>query len=176
MDTKASNIPVIIITSFVAVVLQIMIAPNIAINDVVPNFMLVAVVLIAINHGTTPSCTAGFVLGLLYDLFAQGPLGVMALILTILAYSTSSLNKGMFANSWLIGLLTLVVAALFGELLHSVFLTVIGSETEFLKSLVIRTLPSMLYDAVLGLVLFPILARFGSRKKTEPGVLKGRFR
>jgi len=173
MDNRRPGMAPTLVGSLAAFLLQVMIAPALAVNDVVPNLMLVFVVLTAMTHDTTRATAVGFVLGLLYDFVSQGPIGTMTLVFTLLGYSVSSLNKGMFSENWIIELVTLFVAAFFGELLHSVVLAIIGYDGDFLSSLVMRALPGMVYDTVFGLILFPILSLVSRRtRRRDFGALK----
>jgi len=148
----------------IATLLQLVLAPNIAINEAVPNFCLVFVVLNAMRGKRTNAAVTGFVLGLIYDLLSQGPLGVMSLILTIVGYSVASFDKQVFATSWPIQLLLLLAAAFLGELLYATMLTVVGYSSNFYASFMLRALPGSLYDAVFGLIVFPLIYRASERQ------------
>jgi rod shape-determining protein MreD len=175
METNVTHVRFTIIGGVVSLLLQIMIAPNISILGVVPNFILGFVVLNAILNTKRRSTLAGFILGFLYDLVAQGPLGIMSFVLAILAYAVSSVNKELLSGSWAIKAVLLLVAAFFGELLHAALLSIVGFDTDFITSFVMRTLPGTLYDGVFGLIVFPLMYRFDSRRKTDPEILKGKF-
>jgi rod shape-determining protein MreD len=159
MDNRPTGIRATTIGVIVTMLLQVILAPNVAINDVIPNFALVFTVITAIRHDAARAQVVGFLLGLTYDLISQGPLGVMSLVLALLGYSAGSLGKSMLSGGWLLQLVILLVAAFFGELLHSVILAVIGYDSNFSMSLLMRVFPGTIYDAVFGLVIFPILAR-----------------
>jgi rod shape-determining protein MreD len=174
-ETRQARISFTVAGSLIAFLLQVMIAPNIAILDVVPNFILGFVVLNAMSCNSIRSSLTGFVLGLLYDFTAQGPLGIMALVLAALGYSVSSLNKELFANGWPIQALLLLIAAFFGELLHAAFLSISGYDPDFLLSVGMRVVPGALYDAVFGLIVFPLTGHFVNRTKRDPDALKGKF-
>ncbi|MDR1014318.1 MAG: rod shape-determining protein MreD [Coriobacteriales bacterium] len=164
-----------VVGSLIAFLLQVALAPHIAILGVVPNLCLGFVVLNAMFCNSTRASLTGFVLGLLYGLTTQGPLGVMSLVLAVVGYSVSSLNKELFAGSWRVQALFLLVAAFFGELLYAGFLSILGDEPDFLRSVGMRVVPGTLYDAVFGLVVFPLIHRFGSGRKKDPNALKGKF-
>jgi rod shape-determining protein MreD len=172
---RAARLSFTLVGGLAAFLLQLIMAPNIAILGAVPNFILGFVVLNAMSCNKVRSSLAGFILGLLYDLVAQGPLGIMSFVLAILGYSVSSLNKELFAGGWAVQALFLLVAAFFGELLHAAFLSILGYDTDFLLSLGMRVVPGTLYDALFGLIVFPLIHRFGKGRKKEPGQLKGKF-
>jgi rod shape-determining protein MreD len=175
MGPKETNISFTLIGSLISFLLQVMIAPNIAILGVVPNFILGFVVLNAILNTKIRSSLTGFILGLLYDFIAQGPLGIMSFVLAILGYGVSSVNKELLSGSWAIKAFLLLVAAFFGELLHAALLSIVGYDTDFLATFVMRTLPGTIYDGVFGLIVFPLMYRFDLTRTKEPEVLKGKF-
>ncbi|MDR2196752.1 MAG: rod shape-determining protein MreD [Coriobacteriales bacterium] len=162
------------VCAVVAVMLQIILAPNIAIRGVVPNLILVVVVLVAMRSEVLPATVAGFLLGLVFDLVTAGPVGGMSLIMALLAYSASSLKKDLFEGNWVAQVLMLLVAAFAGELLHNALYSIIGYDRDFFASLLLRALPGALYDSLFGLILFPLLQRFtSSRKGAGSKLLKG---
>ena len=175
METKQQGMPFTVFGSVITFLLQVMIAPNIAIYDVVPNFFLVFVVLNSMLTNRTRACATGFILGLLYDFLSPGAPGTMAFVLTIIGYSVGSLNKDLFAESWVSQVFFLLLASFFAELLHSVFLSILGFDTNFLTSLGMRVLPASIYNTLFGLVVIFIMFRLSERRKKKRGYMKGRF-
>lgn len=165
MDSSSPSLRPTVLGALIAIALQIIIAPNIAINDVVPNFVLLFTVITAIRYGAVRASSVGFILGLVYDLIAQGPIGVMSLVLALLGYSAGSLNKSTLTGSLAVQMVIILAAAFFGELLHSVILAIIGYDANFTMSLLMRVLPGTIYDSVIGLILLPLLNRDGNAHK-----------
>ena len=172
METRVTSVAFMFIGSAIGFVLQVMIAPSIAILGVVPNFILGFVVLNAILNNKMRSSLVGFILGLFYDIVSQGPLGIMSFALAIIGYSVSSVNKELFSGSWTIKVFLLLFAAFFVELLHAALLSIMGYDPDFLTSFVMRTLPGSIYDAVFGLIVFPLMYRFDQRRMKESDILK----
>jgi len=175
METKNQNLAFTIVGSIITFLLQVMLAPNIAILDVVPNLFLVFVVLNAMQSTRTCACVTGFVLGLLYDFLSVGALGTMAFVLTIIGFAVNSLNRDMFTSSWISKSFVLLIAAFFAELLHSVFLSILGFDSDFITSLIMRVLPGSVYDALFGLIVIAIMSRFSPEYKRKRRIMKGRF-
>jgi rod shape-determining protein MreD len=175
METPRTGLRFTLIGSLIALLAQVMIAPNIAFFGIVPNFILGFVVLNAMLNTNVRSSLTGFFLGLLYDFLSQGPLGVMSLVLAVLGYVVSSLNKELFSGSWAARAILLLVAAFFGELFHAALLSITGYDGDFLASFLMRVLPGSVYDAVFGLVVFPLMYRFGERRRKSPDILKGKL-
>ncbi|MDR2672798.1 MAG: rod shape-determining protein MreD [Coriobacteriales bacterium] len=174
MDHSQPRLAIMVISAFVALLLQIIIAPIIAIAHVVPNFILIAVVITATRNAPVRSTIFGFIMGLIFDLISVGPMGAMTLVLTLLGYAVSSLNKGIFGGGLLIDIVVVLLASLIGELLVSVVYAVVGSDPEFLLSLVIKVLPAALYDSLCGLVLLVIYRFFTGSRSTSTGPDMGR--
>jgi rod shape-determining protein MreD len=153
MDSKATSMQTIVVTALAALLLQVMLAPAIAIASVVPNFMLVATAILAMRNNPLRATLIGFTLGLLFDLVTQGPFGCMTLLLTLLGYLVGSLNKGAFTGGLLVDMVTLLLAALMGELFNSIVYAVVGMNPEFFLSLAVKVLPGVLYDSICGLIV-----------------------
>ena len=67
-----------------AVVLQVALAPHLSIGGAIPNFLLLAVIGVALMEGPRYGTMAGFVAGLAFDLIGTGAIGPMALVLSLI--------------------------------------------------------------------------------------------
>lgn len=146
----------IIILTAICAVLQIMIAPYIAIGGVSPNFMLLAATCAGIISGAKRGCITGFISGLIFDLATTGPLGSMTLILTLTGYLVGMLAQDLLTENWLMPIAVLLAAAFFSELLHVIVCAMVGT-APFFHSLVFIALPGTVYDTVFGFLCFPLL-------------------
>jgi rod shape-determining protein MreD len=164
-DKKSFSLSNILLTSFIVLLLQIMLVPNIAINGIGPNLVLLGVVIIATKNSPSASCITGFFCGLIYDLTNFGPLGVMAFLLALAGYviatiskqtNASSLSMGTSSNSWLASVFMFMVTALIVEIGYGLALSLAGYEISFGSSFIFRVLPSLLYDAVVALIVLGI--------------------
>ncbi|MBE0475531.1 MAG: rod shape-determining protein MreD [Coriobacteriia bacterium] len=142
-----------------ATLLQVAIAPEFAIGGVVPNFLLLVVVVIALVEGPRHGASAGFAAGLLLDLLGTSPVGPWALVLTLVGYGAGALQANMFAAGWLMPVTVALVAALGAELGYWLVLSVLGVGGPFVSTLAGVVLPGAVYDTVLALLVFPWLAR-----------------
>ena len=86
----------------VAALLQAGLAPYMAIGGVVPNFLLLVVVTLALVEGPAAGCSVGFACGLIFDLLGPGPVGPMVLVLSVTGYLAGLLHENMFAEGWLL--------------------------------------------------------------------------
>ncbi|MCL2806798.1 MAG: rod shape-determining protein MreD [Coriobacteriia bacterium] len=144
---------VTIVCALIAVVLQLIVAPAITIAGVVPNFIMVAAVILAMHHAPVRSMLTGFFLGFIYDLCSLGPMGAMTLVLTILSFIVSSINKDAIGGGVLVEIFVLFAVVTLGELLTSVIYSVAGVNPEFLLSLIYRVLPAIVINTVIGCIL-----------------------
>jgi rod shape-determining protein MreD len=174
-DVQATGLLFTVAGALVAFLLQLMVAPNIAILDAVPNFVLGFVILNAMRCGSVRSTLLGFLLGLLYDLIAQGPLGIMSFVGALVGYGAGSLGRDLVSQAWPVRALALLLAALVGELLHAALLALLGYDPDFLLSLGMRVVPGALYLGVFGLVTFLLMHLVEERGRKNPGALKGKF-
>jgi rod shape-determining protein MreD len=143
-----------------ALLLQVGVAPYISIAGVVPNFLLLAAVTLALVEGPSYGAASGFACGLAYDLLGTGPVGPMALVLAVTGFIAGLMEKNLFAESWLLPLTVLGVASLASEFSYGIILSVLGAGGSFLRSSLTIMLPGAVYDTVLALLVYPWLARF----------------
>lgn len=144
----------------VAVLLQIVVAPNIAIFSSQPNFLLAYVLVAAIARPADAGVILPFALGLLCDLLGTGPVGAYACLFVVASFVVSRAFL-VLDNDTLFMPLTLVAAAAFlSEMFYGVILVVFGSPCGMLDVFLYRALPCSLYDCVAALVLYPVVAHF----------------
>ncbi len=150
----------VLVGAVIAVLAQIIIAPNIAILAAVPNFLAAYVLVVAIVRPTNASLVLAFVLGLLFDLLGYGPVGSMALLLVIAAFAASRAFTVLNNDTLFMPLVILVVSMLAIEMFYALILVGFGFSAGMVDALVYRALPCALYDCVIALVLYPLALRF----------------
>ncbi|TLM98718.1 MAG: rod shape-determining protein MreD, partial [Actinobacteria bacterium] len=109
--------------------------------------------------------TAGFVGGLLFDLLGTGPVGPMALVLTVTGYVAGLLREQMFAEGWLLPLTVLALASLLSEIAYALVLDLLGAQIPFWSSLLTVMLPAAVYNTALAMLVYPWLARYLRREQ-----------
>jgi rod shape-determining protein MreD len=143
----------------VGIILQIAIAPHLALFGVVPNFIFLVVVTIALTQGPVAGGVSGLVGGLVFDLLGNGAVGPYALVLTIVGYAAGMLSANMFAEGWLLPVTVVAVASLTAEVAHGIVLAILGSGISFWGSLLTVMLPAAVYHTALAVLAYPLLAR-----------------
>lgn len=150
----------LVVGAVCALLLQIVLSPNIAIAYAMPNFVAAYVLVVAVLRPGRPPLALAFVLGLAYNLFAGGPVGAMAFLLVLAAFIASRAFQVLANDALLMPLATLVVASVAVEFLYGALVVATGStDVGLLDALVTRALPCALYDCVAALVLFPIVMK-----------------
>jgi rod shape-determining protein MreD len=143
-----------------AALLQVGLAPYIAIAGVVPDVLLLVVVTLALVEGPVAGASAGFAAGLIFDLLGSGPVGPMVLVLTVIGYMAGLLHENMFAEGWLLPLTVLAIASLASALAYGLFLDLLGAGGPLVLTFFTKMFPEALYDTALALLVYPWLARF----------------
>lgn len=143
-----------------AFVLQVMLAPHLAVFGVVPNLLLLVVMTLAFVEGPSAGAVAGFVAGLLLDLLGTAPVGAWALVLTMTGYTSGMLQENLFAEGWLAPATIAVIAGLIAETSYLIVLAIVGAGPASWGALARIVIPGAVYNAVLVVLAYPWLARF----------------
>lgn len=175
MNLGRENI-VVAVGAVVAVLLQIVVAPNIAIFSAQPNFLLAYVLVVAIVRPVDAGVVLPFVLGLLCDLLGTGPVGGYAFLFVIVSFAAARAFS-VLDNDTLFMPLTIVAAAAFlTEMLYGALLIALGLSAGPVDVFLYRALPCSLYDCVTALVLYPIVARLVASGAPDRGPRTPRLR
>jgi rod shape-determining protein MreD len=143
-----------------AFVLQVVIAPHIALLGTVPSFPVLVVITLALVEGPRAGAWSGFFAGLLLDLLGTHPVGAWALVLTVVGYVAGMVQANLFAEGWLLPVTVAVIASVMAELAYLIVLIILGTGMPLWSSIIAVVLPRGVYNTVLALLLYPWLARF----------------
>ena len=150
---------VVIVGAVIAILLQLMVAPNIAIFHAVPNFMLAFVLVVAIAKPDEAGIVLPFVMGLFYDLLGTGPLGGMALLFMLVSFVAAKIFMILDNDTLFMPLIILIIATLIVEVMYGGLLILLGLPVTPLDALLYRALPCSLYDCAFALIMYPIMVR-----------------
>jgi rod shape-determining protein MreD len=142
-----------------ATILQVALAPHMAVFNVVPNLLLLVVVTLAFVEGPVAGCVSGFVAGVVLDMLGSTVIGPWALVLTVVGYLAGMLTANLFAEGWLLPVTVVFVASLFAEMSYGIVLAVLGVGGPFFSALVRIMLPAAVYNTALAVLVYPWLAR-----------------
>ena len=161
---------VIAVGAVVALLLQIVVAPNIALFSAQPNFLLAYVLVVAIARPLDAGSALPFALGLVCDLLGSGPVGGYAFLFVIVSFIASRAFSVLNNDTFFVPLVVIAVASFAVELLLGAFSLSIGVDVDLMSAIVYRALPCALYDCVIGLVLYPLAARvLAGAAPAQPG-------
>lgn len=144
----------------ICVVLQVALAPNIAIGGAIPDFLLIAVVCAGVLKGPRTGCITGFAAGLLYDLISDCPFGTMTMTLVIVGFVIGYFAWGLLIESFGMTIVLFAVSTVFAEFMNAVLLTVSGKDPSLWQALYLNVLPSAVYDTLFAVICFLIMRRF----------------
>jgi rod shape-determining protein MreD len=109
-----------------ALLLQTTVLARIRVFGVMPDFMLLVAIAAGIAAGPIRGAALGFASGMLIDLFLPTPLGLSALVFTLVAYGVAVANTGVLRSAWYIPVLTAGAASAAGVVLYAVIGGVLG--------------------------------------------------
>ncbi len=155
-----------------AVLLQVFLAPHIAIGSGVPAFPVVMCIVAAIMEPRFYGCVLPFALGLAFDLVSGGPLGAMAFSLTAFSVGAAWFYERMANDTVFMAVVNLAIGLLLIEMCYGVFLLLFGYGTNPFEAFALRTLPCFLYDLVLAVVLYLVINRFFRDDTTSQPMIK----
>ncbi len=150
---------ILIIGAVAAVLLQQVIVPAISIGYAMPNLILVYVVLVGILLPGQVGLVLPFVMGLIYDCTGTGPLGVTSALFLLVTFITAQVFSLLDNSSPIMTLFVFLLSIVIVEMAYCLILIFLGLPVGIFDAFLYRTIPCSLYDCVLGLILFPLLAR-----------------
>lgn len=156
-----------ILLSILLVLLQTTLVRYLAIETVAPDLLLIWVVYLALREGQSAGTTAGFFIGLLFDLISgkDGVLGLAALCKTLAGFVA-----GYFYNEnkilQILGGYQFILVVTVASIVHNVLYFIVflqGSEVGWLDAVVLYGLPTTLYTAALALLPMFVFSRRSSQ-------------
>lgn len=150
----------VVVGAVLAVILQIALAPYIAIGPAVPNFVVAFALVVAVSRPQSYSAVLPFVLGLVYDLTCGGPVGAMAFSLTAFSFLVARLHASFDNDTLFMPLAMIVLGSLLVEFSYGMFLLMFGYNAGFFEALAYRIVPCFVYDVVVGVILYLLTSRF----------------
>ena len=137
------------------VIIQLTIIPFVAVQEVVPNLLLIAVVYFSIANGQIFGTINGAVFGLMYDLISGNLVGSNMLSLTVAGFiagyfsGETKREKYLFTYSFS---LVVAICALINSVIFS-FFSVIDFNTNFLQALFNHALLPAIYTSIVSILV-----------------------
>lgn len=153
----------IIILAVLCLVLQLAIAPNVALGSGRANFALIFTACVALISGGGTAVVGGFVSGLLFDLSSTGPIGLMAFCLTLMGYVLGVMLREQLAGDPVAILVHVGMCALVVSLAYHLAMLLVGATSSFVDTFVYRALPTALLTFVFFLPFAYVFGRMRAR-------------
>lgn len=109
-----------------ALLLQTTVLARMRVFGVMPDFMLLVAISGGITAGASRGAALGFSSGMLIDLFLSTPLGLSALVFTLVGYGVGVANTGVLRSAWYIPVLTAGAASVAGVVLYALVGSMLG--------------------------------------------------
>jgi len=142
----------------IAIILQTTLFDQLALFDAYPDVVLLVVILSARYLDPDPTLLLGFTAGFSLDLLGTSPMGLRALVLTLVAYGLTRSKEWIDSNP-----ITSILSTLLFSLLGVVLLALIGTlfnQAATAGGTVLRTILLVpVYNTVLGILLAPFIGR-----------------
>ena len=153
-----------ILLAALALILQSTLLKLVAVGQIQPDLVLLVLFYVALSEGSYGATIAGFCSGLAQDVYAPQTLGLNALCKSLIGFGLGYCQRGVFVDSLVARSLILFVAVLIHDILY--FLISSWPEVGRGFGLVVRFgLPTALYTALLGYVVFYLIRR---EKRIQP--------
>jgi len=117
------RVPLVILT---ALIIDLTVLSRVRVAGTMADLMLLLAIAAGVTGGPVRGAVVGFVSGMTVDLFLQTPLGLSALVFSIVGYAVGTAEAGILRSSWWIPVLTAFVASVAGELAFAVMGSVVG--------------------------------------------------
>lgn len=117
------RVPLVLV---LALILDTTLLTEIRIAGVMPDLMLLLAVAAGLEAGPTTGALVGFVSGMMADLVLPTPMGLSALVFTLVGYGVGITKGGLLRDAWWFPMFVAFVACSAGEGLFAVVGTVIG--------------------------------------------------
>ena len=166
---------VTVVLAVVCLVLQLALAPNVALGNGRANFALVFSACIALTQGGVRGVLCGFISGLLFDLTSTNPIGLMAFCLTATSFLMGLSQRDRMAGDLAGSVVSFACAALAVSLVYHLALLLVGQADSLLDVIVFRALPSTLLTVVAFLPFAYLLSRVRVSGGSSLGGGRGKF-
>ena len=161
----------IVVLAVICGVLQLSFAHVIGLGSGHPNFALVFALCMALTRGGTTGVVCGFAAGLFFDLTTTGPMGLMALLLTVCAYLIGYKVRNGLAENTQAALVQGAIASFGVSLVYSLAMLVTGDASSILDVVVFRALPTALLSFLAFIPFALVLSRRGRQGMASGGAI-----
>lgn len=148
-----------VILGIVLGILQLALVPNVGIGNGRANLALIFTAYMCMGGNSQQAPIVGFCAGLFFDLCSSGPIGLMALLLTIAGWGMSIAGQARMADDPVSSTMFFAPVAGAVSLIYCVVLMATGQVSSLLDAIVFRALPGFVLDVIAFLIVALIIAR-----------------
>lgn len=158
--------------ALVCLFLHLGIAPQFALGLGTINFAFLFVAYFALTKGGKSSIVLGFFAGLIYDLTTTGPIGLMALLLSVTGFGLGLEARNRLSDDTMGALLIFFIFDVVVALFYNITLLLTGDATGIIDVLFIRAVPSAFLCAIAWLPFLWVATHTSSVKPALGSSLK----
>lgn len=164
----------LLVLALVCAFLEIGVAPNIQIMSGSINFALIFASVVALMFGGPIGVVSGFLAGFFFDLSTTGPIGLMALLLSISSYILGIEVRNRLVEDTQAAIKNAAIAIVAVSLLYSLLMLASGNTASFADALLLRALPTSAATFIVFIPFAVALSRKGSRGPDLSGARAGK--
>jgi rod shape-determining protein MreD len=138
----------ILLLALLCLVLQIAISPNVGIGDGRANFALVFAAYVALTIGGRTGVLCGFLSGLVYDLSTTGPIGLMALLLTVASFVLGMEDRNRLGEDPSGSVVIFLITCAATLAAYHLAMLLVGQSSSFVDVMVLRWAPTLLLTVI----------------------------
>ncbi len=142
---------------FTCLLLHTTVLAHVRVLGVMPDLMLLVAVAAGITGGPVRGAVMGFASGLAVDLFLRTPMGLSALVFTLVGYAMGVVDAGVLRPSWHLRSAAALLGSAGGVLLYAVVGAMLGEPFVNLRLVTVVTVVA-LANAVLAPVVTRVVA------------------
>ncbi|AGB41892.1 rod shape-determining protein MreD [Halobacteroides halobius DSM 5150] len=128
---------------------------------VAPDLLLILLVFLAVNYGKTAGGIAGFIMGLLQDLFSGGLFGINAICKALVGYLFGFLKGNIYQDKLLVPPFLSFLATVINQLLIISFANYLLMAMPLEEIFRVVIIPLGISNATLSVIIYPILYKLG---------------
>lgn len=162
-----------IIVACVLALLQLALAPNVGIGSGRANLALVFVAYACFGGNAQTAPIYGFASGLFFDLATTGPIGLMALILTLVGWGLSLTGRSRISDDFGGSVAFFIPVAAAVSFIYAVVLMATGQVSSILEAFVFKALPEIFLNVLCFAILAAALSRFSGQSSRLGGPKHG---
>lgn len=148
-----------LILGIICLVLQLAVSPYIAIANGHANFAFIFSMIFALTVGGPTGVGMGFLAGLLYDLGASSPVGLMAFLLTLSSYLLGIESRNKMNDDPTGALVNGLIACFAVCLLNGLAMLLVGDASSVVDVFLTRSLPSFVLTALFSVPFYLFYSR-----------------